>query len=140
MKHKIKNLHESVRVYRDRSYKTGKTEALEQVDAYQWFKYTYPEHALDMLHIPNEQKATVWYQRKLNEMGRLKGAPDLLLLHQCNGHPYAFFELKRRHTGSLSKEQKAVLSRHAGKGAFVCVCYGAEQFKIAVKNYLQSST
>lgn len=137
MKHKIQNLHEAVRVYRDRSHKTGKTEALEQIDAYQWFKHHYPQHSLDMLHIPNEQKASVQYQSKLNQMGRLKGAPDLLFLHQCNGYPYAFFELKRRHTGSLSNDQKAVLNRHAEKGAFVCVCFGAEEFKIAFNDYLQ---
>jgi hypothetical protein len=137
MKHKIQNLHESVRVYRDRSHKTGKSEALEQIDAYQWFKHNYPEHALDMLHIPNEQKANVQYQSKLNQMGRLKGAPDLLLLHECRGFPYAFFELKRRHTGSLSDDQKAVLNRHAKKGAFVAVCFGAEEFKKAVIDYLQ---
>lgn len=132
----IKNLDSRVHVYRDRTVKTGKSEALEQIDAYQWFKHHYPELVLSMFHVPNEQRANVQYQSKLNQMGRLKGVSDLILLHPCNGSPYALFELKRADGGTLSKEQKAFLNHHAKQGAFVCVCYGAEQFKKAVAHYL----
>lgn len=135
MKHKIQNLHESVRVYRA-PHKQGKSEALEQIDCYQWFKYAHPDLLLALFHVPNEQKASVQYQSKLNQMGRLKGVADMILLHPINGMPYALFELKRRDGGSLSKEQKAFLNHHAEKGAFICVCYGFEQFKLAVSEYL----
>ena len=134
--HKIKDLSPSVRIYRDSSIKKGKSEALEQIDAYQWFKYQYPDLLLAMFHVPNEQRASVQYQSKLNQMGRLKGVSDLILLHPCSGSPYALFELKRADNGSLSKEQKAFLNHHAEQGAFVCVCYGAEQFKLAINDYL----
>lgn len=134
--HKIKNLHKDVRVYREK-HSSGKTESLEQIDAYQWFKYSYPQHTLDLFHPVNEQKGRVQYQSKLNQSGRLKGVSDLVLLYPCNGKPYAIFELKRRHTGSVSKEQKAFLNRHAELGAFACICFGAEQFKKAVTDYLQ---
>lgn len=135
MKHKIQNLHEGVRVYKAK-HATGKAEELEQIDAYQWFKYQYPDLVLAMFHVVNEQRASVQFQNKLNQMGRLKGVPDLILLHPCNGYPYALFELKRREKGVVSKEQKAFLNHHAEKGAFVCVCFGAEQFKLAVRDYL----
>lgn len=137
MKHKIQNLHEDVRVYRGK-HKTGKSEAMEQIDAYQWFKTHYPQHALDMFHPVNEQKGAVQYQNKMNQSGRLKGVSDLIFLHPCNGRPYAVFELKRRHSGALSKEQKLFLNRHAEQGAFVCVCFGAQEFKLAINDYLHS--
>lgn len=149
MKHKIQNLHEAVRVYgrSTTKLKSPKSELMEQIDAYQWFTISaYPELTQALFYVPNETqgatkkgKATggaLQHQSLMNQAGRSAGVSDLVLLHSAKGYPYAVFEMKRKYDGTVSKDEKAFLNYHAERGAFVCVCFGFEQFKLAIQNYL----
>jgi hypothetical protein len=151
MKHKIQNLHENVRVYgrATTKIKSPKSELFEQIDGYQWFTISaYPELEQALFYVPNETQGktgrngkitggALGYQSLMNQAGRSSGVSDLVLLHASKGHHYAVFEMKRKHDGTVTQDEKDFLNYHAEKGAFVCVCFGFEQFKKAVNDYLQ---
>lgn len=149
MKHKIQNLHENVRVYgrSTTKIKSPKSELMEQIDCYQWFTVkAYPELEQALFYVPNETqgatkrgKATggaLRHQSLMNQAGRSAGVSDLILLHQSKGYPYAVIEIKREHDGTVTPDEKVFLNYHAEKGAFVCVCFGSERFKLAINDYL----
>lgn len=91
-----------------------------------------------MFHVPNERKATVQAQMRLNQQGVKKGVSDYIILTPSNGHPYAVIELKRQDwsKSSLSKEQRDFLSAAMQQGAFAAVAYGWEAAIHAVNDYL----
>lgn len=154
MSHKIQNLHPDVRIYRTSAKKIKcRSEIEEQIELYQWFKVkAYPELEQALFYVPNEaqgQKKKVngkWiltggalaHQSKMNRAGRSAGVSDLILLHQTEKHPYAIIEMKSLDGTSMpTPEEKVFLNYHAERGAFVCICWGAEQGKIALNDYLQ---
>lgn len=126
VKHRIRDLHPDVRVY-----KCGPTrsEQAEQISFVQWVKYHHPEIGADLFHVPNEGKHTDSYRSIQTRMGLSPGIPDLLFW--C--HPLVI-EMKRD-KGSLSESQKLRLSQAAEAGQFVAVCYGCEAAKEAFNDY-----
>jgi len=146
----FKNLHKDVRLYREmpKGRKSPKSEMGEQIDAYQDFITHHPKLKQALFYVPNETqgaskngKATggaLRHQKRMNEAGRSSGVSDLILLHQTKTDPYAVIEMKAKFHGAPSQEEKDFLNHHAGRGAFSCICWGFEQFKIAVNYYLQS--
>jgi hypothetical protein len=112
---------------------TSKAEDLEQIDFVQWVKFNYPEIAKSMVAPINEIKAPIHYQGKLNKMGRKKGAHDLIFF----SNPIFTIELKKAAKGTVSKEQKEFGLLIESIGGIACVCYGAEQAKIAFKEFFK---
>jgi hypothetical protein len=139
MNHKIEGLSNLVRVYRHKSKHVNASERAHQINAVSWFDATYPHLKKSLIHIPNETQSKISHQSTLNKMGRRSGAPDLILAHANIGlgYPYAMIEMKAS-KGSLSSNQKEMLSHHAENGAFCAVCFGFEAFKEAVKYYVES--
>jgi len=136
---KIKDLHESVKVY-DSGYRGEcDPEEIEQINCVSWFRHHYPQYQYLFFHPVNEGKIPVHYRTKLKKCGMLSGMSDCVLLVRTDLHPYALIELKRldRTRSRISKDQKLVLNAAAEMGAFAAVACGAEQFKLAVADYLQ---
>ncbi len=146
----FKNLHKDVRIYREmpKGRKSPKSEMGEQIDAYQYFITHHPELKQALFYVPNEtQGATkagkitggaLLHQKRINEAGRSSGVSDLILLHQTKKYPYAVIEMKAKFHGAPSDNEKLFLNYHAERGAFACICWGFDQFKVAVNYYLQS--
>jgi hypothetical protein len=105
-----------------------KSEDREQIEFVSWVKQNYPEDKV--IHIPNGKKRSIVDAVRLKAMGVSKGVPDLffpkLLL---------WVEMKREKGGSLSKEQKVVISELRSYGHTVAVCAGAEAAKEFFTDY-----
>lgn len=120
---------------------TGKKsppEKAEQKSTAGWMRKNYPD--LLFFHPVNESGNGGSKQRgsELNEMGRLAGISDWVILEPRGGHPYALIELKRENKSdsSVNKEQKDVFAKASALGAFCAVCYGREAFKACMSFYL----
>ena len=129
-KHKIRGLHESVRVYRNTENRKYK-EDIEQINFISWLRFNHPELADRCFHVPNETQSAIQYQAKLTKLGRNKGIPDLMFY----GLPIAI-EMKKTINASVKPEQKEHLNRMADDGLFACVCFGAEAAKLAIADFL----
>lgn len=128
--HKIRGLHESVRVYRNTESRKYK-EDIEQINFISWLRLNHPDIADRCFHVPNETQSAIQYQAKLTKMGRNKGIPDLMFY----GLPIAI-EMKKTINASVKLEQKEHLNRMAEDGLFACVCYGDEAAKLAIADFL----
>lgn len=94
----------------------------------------FPE--LEMLYaIPNAGKRTKRTRGRLKAEGMKAGVPDLCLPVPVAGYHGLYIEMKAA-TGSVRKEQKWWHDRLRRKGYYVEVCYGREQAKEAITNYL----
>ena len=103
------------------------------------FRHHYPQYSNLFFAPINEGNLPIQYRQKLDKMGQLKGMSDLVLLLPVNNHPFALFELKRKDKSKstpISKEQKDILNSAADVGAFACVCYGFDEFKKALFDYM----
>jgi hypothetical protein len=129
-KHKIRGLHNAVRVYR--SPKRPHKEDIEQIDFIAWLRFNHPDIADRCFHVPNETQSSISYQAKLSKMGRNKGIPDLMFY----GIPMVI-EMKRTEKASVKTEQKVHLNRAAEDGLFTVVAFGAEGAKLAIADYLK---
>lgn len=113
-------------------------EVSEQIDAMAWVKEFYPHARPLTFHVPNESdaKRSARYQQDLIQQGVTKGVSDIVTLHGYGGA----FEMKREHKSksAVSKEQRAFLSGAARERHFAALCYGAEAFKHAWRDYIDS--
>lgn len=128
-KHKIRGLHESVRVYR--SPKREAKEWIEQVDFVSWLSLNHKSLSEACYHVANESDSSGQYRSKLSKMGLSSGIPDLMFI----GWPLVI-EMKQSAKGSLSKTQKHKLNLAAEASWFSCVCFGAEAAKLAIADFL----
>lgn len=105
-----------------------KSEDREQIEFVSWVKQNHPGDKV--IHIPNGKKRSIVDAVRLKAMGVTRGIPDLffpkLLL---------WIEMKREKGGSLSKEQKDVISELKSYGHAVAVCEGAEAAKKFFTDY-----
>lgn len=134
-----KGLHDAVRIY-DSGYRGDcPKEEIEQINSVTWFRWNHPELVSLCFHPVNESKVAPQYRAKLSKMGLQPGIPDWVMLVPAGGYPYAVIELKRtdRAKSRLYEDQWKCLNLAAECGAFAAVAYGAEQFKLAVAEYLQ---
>ncbi|EDV3179088.1 VRR-NUC domain-containing protein [Salmonella enterica subsp. arizonae] len=120
--------------YYDKSDPDTRTEAPHQVDCYSWVTHHYPRWIT--WHTKNEGKKTIGEAVKDQQAGVKKGVSDVLILTGFIGCKYAFIaiELKRasKKGTKVSQEQKDFLRRVRECGGFAAVCYGFEQFKLAI--------
>lgn len=125
--------------YYDKSDPDTRPEAPHQVDSYSWVTHYYP-HWLTW-HTKNEGKKTIGEAVKDQQAGVKKGVSDVLILTGFIGCKYAFIaiELKRANKKGtkVSQEQKDFLRRVRECGGFAAVCYGFEQFKLAIADAIK---
>lgn len=114
-------------------------EVVHQIEAYQHLKNRHPEWL--SFHAVNENKKSMRTALIDQQSGLLKGVSDLIILTGFQGckYPFAAIEMKRVNKSGkgkaspVSKDQKAFLRRVRELGGFSAVCYGSDQFRIAIQ-------
>lgn len=86
-----------------------------------------------LLRHANNPAAMMAYMRA---EGFRKGAPDLLLAVPRGKYHGLFIEMKRAASGVVSDEQKDMLRILSAAGYMCMVCYGAEDAKRVIMDYL----
>jgi hypothetical protein len=99
-----------------------------------WCRKNFP--SVTIFAIPNGGHRSATEGQKLKNEGVLAGVPDLFL---ADGRPGLFIEMKEPGKGRLSKDQKEIIPRLETAGYPVAVCYGYEEAKQAITNYLGSA-
>ena len=113
------------------------SEHTEQVAVIQWYRYQYPKYAKYLFSIPNGGVRHIGTAVKLKAEGGLSGISDLFLMMPTNKYHGLFIEMKVK-GGKLSDSQKEFIGNATLMGYQAVVCYGFEQAKDAINNYLQS--
>ena len=90
-------------------------------------------------HIPNERKASVSVMVSLSRQGLKKGFPDNFIAVARGKWHGLFIELKRskKCLSQRTKEQRAWIKSLNAAGYKAVFCYGAEESKKAVLEYLK---
>jgi hypothetical protein len=116
-------------------------EKVEQVNSCSFLRFHHPE--ILGFHPVNESGAggSAQYGRYLNEAGRLNGTSDWIILHQSASgkHPGAVVDIKRigkSQSSPVDAEQVDFFRRAKAAGYYTAVCYGAEQFKLFLHDYV----
>lgn len=121
------------------------TEHQEQSALCSWWHLYATTHGMDyrlLFAIPNAQllmghtKNPAAFMSYLRAEGFRKGAPDLLLAVPRGKYHGLFIELKRAASGVVSDEQKDMLRILSAAGYMCMVCYGAEDAKRVIVDYL----
>ena len=113
----------------------AKSEHDEQVAVIQWFRLCYPK--LILFAIPNGGVRHIGTAIKLKAEGALAGVPDLFLMAANKTHHGLFIEMKAA-KGKVSEQQKYFIEQAKAQGYEACVCYGFEQAKDVINNYLHN--
>ena len=98
------------------------TESWEQAMFVQWFRRAHP--GVLILSIPNGGKRSKSTAMALKVEGTVKGIPDLFIPEWR-----VWVEMKRTKGGSLSPDQKTIVSYLKNVGYTVLVCKGFEAAK-----------
>ena len=90
-------------------------------------------------HIPNERKASAVVMAELEREGMKKGFPDNFIAEPRGIYHGLFIELKRakKRLSRKSPEQRQWITALEDKGYKAVFCYGAEEAKRTVLEYLQ---
>ncbi len=91
------------------------------------------------VHIPNERKATARVIAELERQGLKKGFPDNFIAEPSGKWHGLFIELKRakKSLSHKSPEQRKWIKALNEKGYKAAFCYGAEEAKRVVLEYLE---
>lgn len=113
-------------------------EKYEQQDLNSHCEKLWPVEYESMWHTINESggKSSKQYGAMLNKQGRKKGVADWCVMIPVGNYHGMYLELKRCHSGSISKEQKAFIKRQSELGYFCCVAYGFRAALKAIDDYL----
>lgn len=115
-------------------------EKQEQELLVRWFKMQYP--TLLLFAIPNGGSRHILEAKSLVLSGVISGVPDLMLAKGVNSLNGLFIELKRpkvkgKANPVVSQNQKEVMARLIEAGYAAEVCYGFEEAKQVICNYLE---
>lgn len=124
-----------IRIY-DSNYRGQcPSERVEQINAMSWLSVHHADRYDLVCHVPNETRGAALHHAIRAKEGVKPGIPDILDL---GGPILGMFEMKRldRTKSSVSADQKRILAAGSAAGAFVAICYGAEQFKLAYADYV----
>ena len=117
------------------------TEHQHQVSLFQWAnlaKRKYPELEL-MFAIPNGGLRNEVVAAKLRQEGLKPGVPDIFLPAARDGYHGLSIELKNER-GRMSKNQQKWLPKINAAGYLAVVCYGWDEARIRIEDYLSSPT
>jgi len=112
-----------------------KAEQIIQINFVNWFKFTYPDYAEDLIHVGNERKCSIIGGRMLKRMGVMRGVSDLFLGVASHDYHGLWIELKTP-TGKLSTYQKAFIERKTMRGYKAKTAYSLEEAQEIVQDYL----
>lgn len=113
-------------------------EEKEQITLFEWAelaKIKYPELEL-MYHIPNEGKRSAVTGARLKRAGLKTGVPDICLPSAHGGYMGLYIEMKYGNN-KPTEAQKKWLRALREQGYFTAVCYGWEQAKELLEQYLK---
>lgn len=113
-----------------------KSEHQEQKALIQWFRMQYPRYRKFLWAIPNGGARHIRTAITLKEEGVLAGVCDLFLMIPKAGYHGMFIEMKAK-GGRVSESQQAFIGAATLMGYPSVVCYGFEEAKKAIENYLQ---
>ena len=115
------------------------TEEQEQAAIFEWaelMKPQLPELAL-LFHVPNGGLRSKPEAVRMKKTGVKPGVPDLCLPVPRGESHGLFIELKRRHGGKVSPDQKAWIEALTDQGYYAEVCRGAEEACDLIIAYLE---
>lgn len=117
------------------------TEDTEQTHIFAWAVWAsgkYPE--LDLMHhIPNGGKRSKSEAARFKAQGVKAGVPDIFLPCARGGYHGLYIELKRTKGGKLSAAQKEWIDALRGQDYKVIVCYGFDEAREVIINYLEGA-
>lgn len=104
-----------------------------------WFDFNYPHLKHLLIHVANESMMPVQGRVKAKKKGVRRGVPDLMLLKKNGEYNGLMLELKRKDKtkGRPSKDQKMYNTELSEEGFCCTFCYGLEEAKKCIKEYLQ---
>ncbi len=114
-----------------------RSESTEQITLIDWCNINickYPELEL-LYHIPNGGRRSKVEAVRLKREGVKKGVPDLCLPVARGNYHGLYIEMKYE-KGKTSKEQKEWLSKLNKQGYKAVVCYGFEEAREIIENYM----
>lgn len=115
-------------------------ESQEQTYLFQWAMWSaqkFPE--LDLLfHVPNGGRRDKREATSLKRQGVKAGVPDLVLPVARNGYFGLYIELKAG-KNKTSEEQNKWIKQLKEQGYFVTVCYGWQEAKEVLEQYLMQA-
>lgn len=140
-KHKVAVNRAGITCYKPVEKQVNRHEKYEQQDLNSHCEKLWPIEYKSMWHTINESggKSSARYGAQLNRLGRKKGVTDWCVMIPKGGYHGLFVELKRCHSGSVSKEQKDFIKRQTDLGYKCVVAYGFRAALGAIKEYLQSN-
>lgn len=112
-----------------------RTEHQEQVAVCEWFHLQYPQYRGHLFAIPNGGQRHPVVAAKLKAEGVIAGVSDLFLMVQRPGCSGLWIEMKTK-TGRMTEPQKRFQERAKSQGFEALTCYGFEQAKTAITEYL----
>ena len=107
-----------------------------QIECVSWFRMRYPEASRVFFAVPNGGARNPWTAKNLRDEGALSGVADLVLLVPKKGYASLCIEMKKP-GGRMSDTQKAFCEAAEGFKNKYVVCYSVEEFKTAVREYLE---
>ena len=121
------------------SYIPDPLEEQEQEWLFDWINLNIPAHPEleNFYHIPNEGKRSRTVGRKLVAQGLKKGVPDNCLPVARAPYHALYIELKRKHDGKVTKEQRDWIERLTLAGNRAVVCYGWEEAAAEIMAYIK---
>ena len=120
---------------------TSPLERDEQELLFEWLEYAavaHPELEL-AFHIPNGGRRNAREAHNLRLQGVKAGVPDICLPVPRGGYGALYIELKRKHGGRLSEDQRKWLAALNRVGNKAVVCKGFEEAKKAIEEYLEGA-
>jgi len=118
-----------------------RSEHQEQVALIAWFKLQFPKFRKHIFAIPNgahlegDSRVRAIKMNKLKSEGFLVGTPDLFMLIPKAGYHGMFIEMKSN-GGTVTEDQAEFIGRASLMGYFCIVCYGFDEAKNAISEYL----
>ena len=107
-----------------------------QIRCVSWFRQRYPEASGVFFAVPNGGIRNAWTAKNLKDEGALSGVADLILLVPKKGYASLCIEMKKP-GGRVSDSQKAFKTAAEGFKNKYVVCYSVDEFKTAVREYLE---
>jgi hypothetical protein len=108
----------------------------EQCLVIEWFRRAYPKYDKLLFAIPNGGVRHIGTAIKLKKEGVVAGIPDLFLMIPNNSLHGMWIEMKAS-KGKLQTNQVEFMERATLLGYMSVVCYGFEEAKDLITEYLQ---
>jgi len=99
-----------------------------------WFRYTFPNHALQLWGIPNGGMRTGASGAMRKYEGAIAGASDIVFFHKKGGYGALHIEMKvpkvrgKQSAGNQSEAQKKMQAAMERAGYKYVICHGLQEF------------